>query len=125
MDGSINNDDLLNLAENLIKSYASAKLVITSRIHSALPCLGLNTPVIFIANKEVISDNGKFNTPGRLEGLVEFLRVLKLEDEDFSSDDDLLGDGRIIDENFTFKNKTDWQPYAEDLARRVSQFMSD
>ncbi|MBQ9224893.1 MAG: polysaccharide pyruvyl transferase family protein [Fibrobacter sp.] len=37
----------LSEAERLVKAYASAKLVVTSRIHCALPCLGLNTPVVF------------------------------------------------------------------------------
>lgn len=39
------------LAKKLLDKYARAKLVISTRIHGALPCLGLNTPVIFI-NKE-------------------------------------------------------------------------
>jgi hypothetical protein len=43
--------DTLNrefLAELLLEEYAKAKLVITSRLHCALPCLAFKTPVIFI-----------------------------------------------------------------------------
>ncbi|MDR2193935.1 MAG: polysaccharide pyruvyl transferase family protein [Treponema sp.] len=57
-------------AESLIKKYAAALLVVTSRLHCALPCLGLETPVIFIAEdlqdkrlggiKELFSDNTVF-----------------------------------------------------------------
>jgi hypothetical protein len=36
------------LAKDLIDKYARAKLVITTRIHGALPCLALNTPFIFV-----------------------------------------------------------------------------
>ena len=36
------------IAEEYIKRYARAKLVITSRIHSALPCIGLGTPVLLV-----------------------------------------------------------------------------
>ena len=36
------------MAEDLLHKYAKAKLVITSRIHCALPCLALGTPVIFV-----------------------------------------------------------------------------
>lgn len=38
-----------NQARSLLTTYAQAKLVLTSRIHAALPCLGLETPVILIA----------------------------------------------------------------------------
>lgn len=72
------NEDLLDYAETLIKKYSSAKLVITSRIHAGLPCLGMGTPVVFIANEEVTSENGSFNTPGRLDGLLDFFRIMKL-----------------------------------------------
>ena len=37
---------LMTLAKNLLNKYASAKLVITSRIHCAIPCLSLGTPVL-------------------------------------------------------------------------------
>ena len=35
-------------AKNLLYKYARAKLVITIRIHAALPCLALNTPFILV-----------------------------------------------------------------------------
>ena len=36
------------LAKSLLEKYSKAKLVITTRIHGALPCLAFHTPVIFI-----------------------------------------------------------------------------
>jgi exopolysaccharide biosynthesis predicted pyruvyltransferase EpsI len=39
------------LAKQLLDKYARAKLVISTRIHGALPCLAFNTPVIFINQK--------------------------------------------------------------------------
>jgi len=55
------------IAEETLKKYATAKLVITSRIHCALPCVALNTPVIFI-------DGGleKATDTTRLKGIVEY-----------------------------------------------------
>ncbi|MBS2022255.1 MAG: polysaccharide pyruvyl transferase family protein [Deltaproteobacteria bacterium] len=35
-------------AKALLEKYATARLVITSRLHCALPCLGLGTPVLFL-----------------------------------------------------------------------------
>lgn len=36
------------IARNLLKTYATAGLVITSRLHCALPCLAFSTPVIMV-----------------------------------------------------------------------------
>lgn len=38
----------LKKAEELLKIYAGARVVVTSRLHCALPCLAFGTPVIFI-----------------------------------------------------------------------------
>lgn len=62
------------IAKNLLDKYARAKLVITTRLHCALPCLALKTPVIFVNkgfarrfhglyhffNSVGINSNGKF-----------------------------------------------------------------
>jgi hypothetical protein len=56
-----------NLAKTLIDIYARAKLIITSRIHGALPCLALNTPFIFVNKRFDIRYFGiyeLFNTVG-------------------------------------------------------------
>ena len=37
-------------AEALLALYASAKAVVTTRLHCALPCLAMGTPVLFIPN---------------------------------------------------------------------------
>lgn len=40
----------LKMAERLLTEYANAKLVVTSRLHAALPCLAFGTPVLFVVN---------------------------------------------------------------------------
>ncbi len=124
MSGKVTNDDLLNYAESLVKKYASASLVVTSRIHAGLPSLGLNTPVIFIANKEVTSEAGNFNTPGRLGGLLDFFRIINLENGRFFSNDPVLSRIAKITLKTHFKNKEDWKPYAENLVKKCVEFMS-
>lgn len=116
---------LFKIAESLVKKYAKAKLVVTSRIHAGLPCLGMETPVIFVANTEVVSETGNFNTPGRLGGLVELFRILNLENGEFYSNDEILKSSGKIDLEYVFKNKTDWRPYAERLDKQLSWFMND
>lgn len=125
MDGGISNDDLLNIAESFVKKYAAARLVITSRIHAGLPCLGLETPVIFIANNEVISDKGTFNTPGRLGGIVDLFRVLELKNDKFLSIDEIFKKINKFGLDTTFNNKTEWQKYAGELDKKATEFMKN
>lgn len=50
-------DAKMEYARNLVKLYAKASLVVTSRIHCALPCLGVETPVVFISS-EILQGGG-------------------------------------------------------------------
>lgn len=123
MSGKVTNDDLLSIAEQLVKNYAAAKLVITSRIHAGLPCLGVGTPVIFIANEEVLSEGGTFNTPGRLGGLIDFFRILTIENGLFKTVDPVLKPVQRFSLDTDFENKTNWKPYAEELKKKAIEFM--
>ena len=61
------------LAENTLKQYEKAKLVITSRIHCALPCLSMGTPVIFV--------DGGFENPTehcRLDGIRQLFNKIEI-----------------------------------------------
>lgn len=61
-DANIYNDEQkFEMAEDLLNKYARAKLVITSRIHCALPCLAMGTPVIFINGFENFVDSCRFD----------------------------------------------------------------
>lgn len=55
------------LALELVRQIASAELVITSRIHTALPAIALQTPVLFIAD-----GLNHINHRSRIEGLDEY-----------------------------------------------------
>jgi len=117
------NDDLLNYAESLVKKYAASKLVVTSRIHAGLPCLGVGTPIIFIADEQITSENGTFNVPGRLGGLLDFFRIMNFDNGNFSSDDEVLKTFETIDDNTVFQNKDSWKPYAKELEKKCEEFM--
>ncbi len=41
-------ESCMALADARLREYARAKLVVTSRIHCALPCLAIGTPVLFV-----------------------------------------------------------------------------
>src|SRR5690606_10070852 len=56
-------------AQKLLDVYSQASLVITSRIHCALPCVALGTPVIFVDPYSV-----PFSGAGILGGMKNLLR---------------------------------------------------
>ena len=66
-------------AEKLLQKYQSAKLVITSRLHCALPCLAYGTPVYFI-------DIGYCSTEerNRFDGLIGHLDTIKIDNTMFN-----------------------------------------
>ena len=66
------NEEYFKIAEELLEQYASAKLVVTSRIHCALPCLALGTPVLFVPDG-ISQSETEFS---RLKGIVEYLNIL-------------------------------------------------
>ena len=57
-------------ARELLGEYAGARLVITSRLHTALPCLALGTPVLFVSNNQ---------NDERFSGLSDLLNVVTIE----------------------------------------------
>ena len=79
IDGIIDQEDFgarLNRAQMLLDRYARAKLVITSRLHCALPCVALGTPVRFQNESGIAySDHLKaeFGSNDRFPGLIEVI----------------------------------------------------
>lgn len=72
------------IAEELLDKYAKAKLVITSRIHAALPCLALGTPVYFInAGYTGLLSFG--NLGDRFEGITDLFRIIEEDVFPYSS----------------------------------------
>ena len=67
LDINLTHIERFKFARKLLNKYAKAQLIITTRIHGALPCLALNTPVILI--------NKKFDYE-RYIGLYELLNTI-------------------------------------------------
>jgi len=74
---------------DILATYAGASMVITTRIHAALPCYGMGTPVLFVTG-----DEGE----GRYQGLVERFARIRLDSSGRADRDDvarLAPDGLI------------------------------
>ena len=66
-------------AFKLIERYSSAKLVITQRIHTALPCVAMGTPVIFINSAEMPGGGGTSKkSSARTTGLLSMFHTLNI-----------------------------------------------
>ena len=110
-------DEKFLLAEELLRKYSTAKLVITSRIHCALPCLALGTPVIYLNGFEKEFD------ACRMEGLSDLFHTINInrKTKEISSNFKISG---LIDENINLINKSDYLVLANHLKNVVDNFIN-
>ena len=111
----VTDEERLSEAERLVNKYAKASLVVTSRIHCALPCLGLETPVIFT---DLASQN--MADTCRLGGLRELFTVIAWKDGELVPE--FKFNGKLSIKNVP-KNKDNWRVYAEHLKTICMGFM--
>lgn len=107
--------DKLVYAESLIKQYSKASLVITSRIHCALPCLGLDTPLIYLNRV----DSEEFDTC-RLGGILDFFTVINCAKNSLIPQFELE---KKISRTDVFKNKGLEKPYIQKLMRTCEEWI--
>ena len=117
-----NEEERFVLADSLLKKYASAKLVITSRIHCALPCLAIGTPVVFIAGGDLFNEHEM----SRLRGTIEHLNIVSAEEVKFDSN--LTETIKIHDKNSfdwnNVQNNNKFNYYASKLKEQCYDFIS-
>ncbi|XP_046853624.1 uncharacterized protein LOC124446788 [Xenia sp. Carnegie-2017] len=66
-------------AYKLLEIYSQAKLVITQRIHAALPCVAMGTPVIFFNGRNLPGGGGLNQTiSDRVKGLTNMFHTIDL-----------------------------------------------
>lgn len=116
-------EDLLKISEGLLSKYSKAKYVVTSRIHCALPCIGIETPVIFVDSSQMNSDRNLFGSPGRFGGLIDFFHVIHYKRNGvFTSDKTLLKLGKL-GLTSQFDNKDNWKKYRDKMIDICKSFM--
>lgn len=116
------NTSLINDADIMLRHYQTLKLVVTSRIHAALPCLAMETPVIFIDNSNVESESWNAN---RLDGLTNLCRCMQLSEKGLTTNDEVLMNIHKISYDIpVFENKEDWKPIAQNLIKKCVEFVN-
>ncbi|BAX82637.1 polysaccharide pyruvyl transferase family protein [Labilibaculum antarcticum] len=115
--GKLSDDEKFQLADKYLKEYSKAKLVITSRIHCALPCLAMGTPVIFIN-----SFNSKVDTC-RFDGIIDFFNRIDIDKEgNITNNFNLKG---LITKKTNVVNLTNHLPVVKDLKNTCSSFIEE
>lgn len=110
-------DEKFQMAEDLLHQYAKAKLVITSRIHCALPCLALGTPVIFINGFETFVDSCRF------DGILDLFNRIDINTKtgEWTSN---FGLDSKIELDTTVKNIEKYQEIAKHLKKLCKEFIN-
>lgn len=113
-----NEEEKFVMAEELLHKYAKAKLVVTSRIHCALPCLALGTPVIYINGFDSFVDSC------RLDGLANLFNRIDIERKSQSISNNFGLKGKIgLD--FSIKNNDEYLVYADAMKERCRDFINE
>ena len=115
---NLSEDDRFKIAENLLSKYARAKLVITSRIHCALPCLALGTPVIFINS---FTDN---SNKSRIEGLVDLFNHIDVDVERETITYSFVQESQPISNTLILPNPISYKSLAEQLKISCESFIN-
>lgn len=110
-------EDRLQEAERLVRKYAKAKLVVTSRIHCALPCLGLETPVIYTEDAAQSEASAC-----RFGGLRELFTILKWDNNKLVPNFEIK---QKLSINNHPTNKILWEKYAKNLIETCKKFIND
>lgn len=110
----------LEMARVYLRRLAAARFVVTSRIHCALPCLALGTPVVFVKYGQKSLSNIY-----RFRGILDHMNVIDL-------DGDMAGHG--FASTFLQPGDIDWLrppanpdthlPYAAELATAAAAFIA-
>lgn len=103
------------IAESLLNKYAKAKLVITSRIHCALPCLALGTPVIFLDAFKNTVDTCRF------DGITNLFNIVKFHNDGTITNNFNL-EGKITKDT-QIKNPEHYKELAEKLKEKCKNFI--
>lgn len=104
------------IAEEILKKYARAKLIITSRIHCALPCLSLGTPVIYLNGFESFVDSC------RLDGILDLFNRIDINTKTGVFQANFPLDGKI-GSGLNIKNPERHIELVQSLKRRCSSFL--
>lgn len=115
---TLTEDQKFDAADALLRRYARARLVVTARIHCALPCLAMGTPVLFVNAYHKESDTCRF------DGLLELFNRVDISTDGKVTNNFGHPDGVPFDGSRIPANPTRHLPLAAELRRRCEAFVA-
>jgi len=106
-------EEKFDMAVELLNKYARAKLVITSRIHCALPCLAMGTPVIFVNGFDSFVDSCRF------DGILELFNRIDIDSKTGTYTSNFGLEGKITNDTLV-KNLEKHHDLANALKEKVT-----
>lgn len=119
-------NDKMQYAKDLIHKYANAKLVVTSRIHCALPCIGLETPTIFVNSEKLENGFSRGGSGGRFKGLIDFMNTIYCKNQTLLAKDKYMESilKSKITGNTTITNPKKYTKYKENLITTIYNWIN-
>ena len=122
-----NDDDKMLYAKELINKYAHAKLVVTSRIHCALPCVALETPTIFVNSEKLEKGISRGGSSGRFKGLIDLMNTIYCNNQNLFAKDKYMQS--ILSNRITPKtiitNPNNYIKIKEDLISTIYNWLNN
>ena len=97
-------DERMKFVEDRLKLYQSCKIIITSRLHVALPCISLGVPVI------LIYDSNNIDVKNRLGKYIDLLNYTSKEEF-------------LKNPNYNINNKKEFLKYRDSLNKTITDFI--
>lgn len=112
-------EERMREAERLVRLYARACLVVTSRIHCALPCTGLETPVIY-----TLGSAHDEASACRMDGLLQLFHVFHItKDGHIKQDLGFSLHNKVSTDNLP-PIRTEWRKLADGLVKSCRTFIN-
>lgn len=111
-------DEKFLMAEKLLHRYARAKLVVTSRIHCALPCLAMGTPVIYLNGFDSFVDSC------RLDGLAELFNRVDIDRTTGLISNNFNVNGKI-DKKTKIENSVLYKSLSDSMKNKCRDFINE
>lgn len=113
----LSDEQRFKLADELLHKYSTAKLVITSRIHCALPCLAMGTPVIYVNGFDSFVDTCRF------EGILDLFNRVDVDSKTGAFSANFEFEGDKISESVQIINKENYLELARALKDTCNNFV--
>lgn len=121
VDNNLSNEQKIELADKMLKNYANAKFVLTSRLQVSYPCLAVHTKNIFVTPFYKNEEITVLRYTGRLKGLEDTVTIMELQNGKLIDRTDKLPCKMNL-ENIP-RNKNGYIKYCDSLSKKVTRFV--